>query len=522
MNGRLEGWKVGTVFLGGIAFLSNVPTFQPSAQWRPDERVLITDFSTVTALAASPATVFAATSGGLLIYERASRRWGLPVTVLDGYPEDRIGVALADATDDAVWLGTNAGWARYDTRIRQWQSGPVAGGVTDLALDAQDPASGIYLRTATGGWTFLPRGAVLPFGNRPLPARVTRPLHPRAALDQSPHADALRALMLTDARLRAYQITAAARTPDQADVFLGTNGRGVIQIDGFSARWEPLVYGLPARAATALAPAPDGVWVGAAPQPGEREGLGWLATDLTATRWVEGDGTRGLGFRAALRLLAKPRRLWAVTEQGVARIDPGAERADLIRVDVPTVLAPAPDGVWVGTRRGLMIVTDSGQVVPAGGAGEVVLSLVAAGDTVWIGTAAGLLVLEPGARAPRPTAAVPALATPILALARLGDTLVAATPDQLAWRAPAGAWTLLRVGADVGRVTTLTADRDGVWVGGDRGLAYWRIGTGTFRAARALTELRAGVRDMLVAHPYLWVATDRGVVRLLREAAIER
>lgn len=492
-----------------------------SGTWAPEERVLISDFSQITAVAASPFTLFAATPQGLLVYDRAARRWSLPVTTLDGYPGATVRVALADATDDAVWLGTLNGWARYDARIRQWQSGPVAGGVIDLALDQQDPASGIYLRTPSG-WTFLPRGALLPFGNRPLPARVVRPLDPRAALAQAPQADALRALILTDPRLRTYQFTSAARTPDQGELFLGTNGRGVIQVDGFTARWEVLAYGLAARSATALAPAPDGIWVGGAPSLGERDALSWLATDLSATRWVAGDGTRGLGFRAVLRLLAKPQRLWAVTEQGVARIDPGGERADLIRVDVPTVLAPAPDGVWVGTRHGLMLVTDSGQVMAIGGAGDAVLSLVTAGDTVWVGTSGGLLLLEPGAQAPHPTAVAPALNAPILALSRLRDTVVAATPDQLAWRSPSGAWTMVRARAAVGRVTTLTADRDGVWVGGDNGLAYWRVGTGAFRAVRAVADLRTGVRDVLLSGAYLWVATDVGVVRLLREAAIER
>lgn len=497
-----------------------------SGRWAPDERVLISDFSHIHAVAASPFTLFAATPRGLLVYDRMGRRWGLPVTVLDGYPRATVRVALADATDDAVWLGTSDGWARYDARLRQWQSGPVAGGVTDLALDPQDAAGGLYVHGAFGGWTYLPRGALIPFGQRQPPGGAQRPLELRTALAQAPQADALRALLLTDARLRTYQFTAAARSPDQTDLFLGTNGLGVIRVDAVGAGWDALPFGLPGAGAAALALAPDGVWVGAVPRVGERDGLAWIGDDLAATRWLEGPGTRGLGFREARRLVARPGRLWVVTERGVSRVDPASGEVVDVPVEDATAIAPAPDGVWVGTRRGLVAVTDSGRVVPLGVPGAVaVLSLCAAGDSVWVGTSAGLALFAPGVPSPgvpAEAAGAPGLNAPIVALARLRDTLVAATPDQLAWRAPQGQWTLLRPRADLGRLTTLVADGDGVWVGGAHGLAFWRVGSGTFRALRVPSDLPAGVRDVAVAAPYLWVATDSGVVRFHREAAIDR
>lgn len=529
MRGKLERWKTGTL-VAALAVFSNLPPFHlslfsQSPTWRPDDRVLIADFSRITAVAASPFTLFAATPAGLLVYDRSARRWSPPVSVLDGYPDTPVSVALADAADDAVWLGTASGWARYDARIRQWQTGPLIGGVIDLAIDPRDPVGGIYLRAATGGWSFLPRGALLPFGNRAPPANATRPLDPRAALAQAPHADALRALLLTDPRLRTFQFTSAARTPDQGDVFFGTNGRGVIRIDG-ATRFDVLEYGLAAPGAASLAPASDGVWVGTVPGPGDRDGVTWIASDLSSTRWVEGSGARGLGFREARRMLARGNRLWIVTERGVARVDPAAQRADLLPLDEAITLAPAPDGVWVGTRRGLFIVTDSGQMVMLGAPGpNAVLSLLPAGDSVWVGTSVGLGLLAPGDRSPRAPvelASAPGLNAPIVALARLGDTLVAATPDRVAWRSPAGVWSVARPTADLGLLTTLQADESGIWVGGARGLAYWRIGARAFRARRVPVDLPDGVRDVLVAPPYLWVATGRGVVRFLREAAIDR
>src|SRR5207245_2868303 len=76
----------------------------------------------------------------------------------------------------------------------------------------------------------------------------------------------------------------------------------------------------------------------------------------------------------------------------------------------------------------------------------------------------------------------PALHAPILALALTGDTLVAVTPDQFAWRDPATrAWTLVHERAELGQVTTLAPDEGGVWVGGTNGLAFWDLAHASFR-----------------------------------------
>src|SRR2546426_392691 len=130
---RIAGWAVRTAALGAMS-LTAYPPIRLSAQsrfWRPEDRALISDFSYVTAVAASPFTVFGATTHGLVVYDRQARTWRLPVTTLDGYPASRVRAALADATGNAVWLGTTSGWARYDADAQRWDSGFVAGGVRD-------------------------------------------------------------------------------------------------------------------------------------------------------------------------------------------------------------------------------------------------------------------------------------------------------------------------------------------------------------------------------------------------------
>jgi hypothetical protein len=118
-------------------------------------------------------------------------------------------------------------------------------------------------------------------------------------------------------------------------------------------------------------------------------------------------------------------------------------------------------------------------------------------------------------------AGAPPLGGPVYALTQAGDTLVAASRDELAWRDPAGgAWTVLRPAAPVGRITCLAIDADGVWVGGMGGLAHWTPATGRFVTLRVPADLPGAVRAVAARRRYVWAATDGGVVRLERRAVL--
>jgi hypothetical protein len=81
-----------------------------------------------------------------------------------------------------------------------------------------------------------------------------------AALARAPLADAMRAAILTDPRLRTHQFTAAAATPDRPEIFFGTNGMGLVRVDRQTGEWEVLTYGLLTPGVGAVATAPNGVW----------------------------------------------------------------------------------------------------------------------------------------------------------------------------------------------------------------------------------------------------------------------
>ena len=490
--GLTDSRTVGLCLLAVLAYQSDGPTVRRSDQgrlWRPDERSMITDFSYVRALAASPDWLFAATTHGLVIYDRRRRAWQPPVTVLDGYPQQPVRGAIAEPGGNAVYLALDLGYARYDLITRQW----------DRVAGAPPP----------------PPGAALSV---------------ESALNEAPAAQAFRALMLTDARLRPHHFTAAARTPDQPDLYLGTDGMGVLRVDPMTGQSEPLTYGLLAPGAGAVAAGPGGVWVATDARPvgagGDRSGFTWVSEDLSATTTSEGGGAAlGFTFLQGRRLVARGSTLWLATERGLYAVDNGSYRSreydvgrGLPSEDVTSV-APAPDGVWVGTSRGLAVVGGDGKATAIGSRGVVVLSLLAVGDSLWVGTTTGLALLAPGAPDLVAAPAPPSLRVPIYGIVRVGTTLVVLTSDRLAWHSlTPDTWNLMPLPL-VGRPTCIAADEGGVWIGGTTGLAWVDARTGAARVLTMPWDVPAAVRDVVVDRSMLWVATDSGLVRFDREAA---
>src|SRR5262245_17031784 len=147
------------VVLSACSSSARPGNIHPAGVLSPENRVVMSDFSVIEAVAASSWFVYAASTHGLLIYDRVSRRFRNPVTAIDGYPALRVRRAIADPTANAVWLdlGAGAGYLRYDVDGRAWTPGT--------------------------------------------PASTTGTLTVEAALASAPLADAMRAAILTDQRL---------------------------------------------------------------------------------------------------------------------------------------------------------------------------------------------------------------------------------------------------------------------------------------------------------------------------------
>jgi len=500
----------------------------PSRAWRPEERLLVTDLSRVTAVAVTQAYVFAATREALAVYGRAFGELREVVGRGEGYPGGPVAAMVADPSDDTAWLAGLGFWAAYHPFGRRWDAGPLPGLADLVALDAADPARGAYFRTAAG-WYFVAKNGAFAERALALPAAGSRiaPLGQRDLLAQAPGLDAVRMSIERDEQLRVTPMTAAAVSAVRGEAYVGTDGNGVFRVDLASYRAERLSAGLLGAATGAVAVDRDRVCAAADPRAGAaRRGVTCFRSDLSDFTYLAGEGLAGLPGTRVRRMALTRRAAWVATDAGALRLPRGGgrERRYLERDGIPSgdvrAFAPAPDGMWIGTAHGLAVATEGGSAEPAqpvGPADLEVLSLAVTDDTLWIGTPGGLAVLMPGSENPlivRPD--LPALRSPVLAIAVKGDTILAALDRRLALRA-GGVWRLVEPpGTPIGRFTAAAADADGFWLGGEQGLAFYRPATGEWRALTSAGDLPLPVADVAAGGEYVWVATPGGVVRFQR------
>ncbi len=507
-----------------LALAAAAPLAAQVSRWRPEERVIVEDFSWVQAIAASDEVVYAATRGGLGVYDRRFRRWEPPVTRLDGYPPERVLSALVDPSDRSVWLGTEQGVVHYQPTLRLFERIIVPGGVDDMMFDGDDPFRGIFIESGRG-WQFLPRGSPIPTPapRLPRPGRRIASATAEEVLGRVPFAAALRPLTLTDERLRQYRYTAGATVASVEEAYLGTNGYGVLRVDALTASLEPLPFGLLSAVAAAVTATGDGVWVGTGPS-SRRVGFTHVSRDAQEYRYEEGPAA-GFRFRDVRDVAERDGDLWAATDLGVIHVAGGGHEPITTSTGLPTddayAVAADADGVWIGTARGLAYVSDEGVERVDARVTDAVIALALLADTVWVGTARGLAVTWRGRGElliPPDVQRVPQLADPIVALAAAGDTVVAATFERILWRAPGAEWVVERIFRDLGEIVALAGDAGGVWIAGQRGVALYGFATRAYAIFNAPDDLPATVRDMAVTDQFVWIATDAGLVRFEKQA----
>ena len=527
MRATAVALAVAALVLGGAGARDARAQGAPSRLWRSDERLVLTDLSRVTAVGITQAYVFAATPDALAVYDRA---FGALAEVLDrgdGFPGGPINAMVADPADDTAWLAGNGGWAAYHPFGRRWEGGPLPGFADLVVLDAQDASSGAYFHTGAG-WFLVRKNGIgaepVPAG--PSPGQRLGPLSARELFVAAPGLEAVRLTIERDEQLRPTPITSAALSATRGELFVGTAGNGVFRVDLGSYRADRLPAGLLGTATGAVAVDRDGVCAAADLRAATvQRGITCFAPDLSRFQELRG-GLLGLPGTQARRLLLTRTAVWLATGAGVLRLPRGGGPGRTytagggLRSDDVRALAPAPDGVWIGTAMGVAVAPDTPEgrgaqfvaAVPPG-----ILALGTSGDTLWMGTPAGLLVLLPGSTTPLVVEpSLPQLREPVVALAVKGDTILAALETRLALRA-GGAWRLVDPpGTPIGRFTAAAPDLAGFWLGGTQGLAFYAPAHNVWRALTSTGDLPLPVNDVVADRDHSWVATPGGVVRLLR------
>lgn len=481
--------------VGGIA-----PSRAFAGAMLREDRVTLSRGTVVRAVGVSRRWVYATTLDAVIVYDRDRRAWLPPFTRDGGFDPALVRAIAVDPDDESAWL-----------------------------------------ITASGAWTLQPFTAFVmraPAG--PLPARLQA-----GSLDavyrEFPSLQSFGALLTRDAEsLQGFPVVAGARAPDRSDVWLGTAGGGLFQVDPLFNSAAPRPYGLASSGAGAMARAADGIWIAPASRALEsRSAVTFVTRDLQQWRWLDDAMRRGFGGGRATALEVRGSTMWMGTTRGLYRmaLDGAAGRAVTpltgLPSDVVLSLLARADGVWVGTDRGLAFLpTDSaraqGDLAPQRDVvGVPVNALLATGDTLWVGTDGGLLLLRaPGGegRAVRPaeSAVAARLRQPIDAIARADSMVVVALRDGvLAFNLQRGTWSEpwpAVAWRDVGGITTMAIDARTVWVGGAFGVLTIDRATGVSRILRTGSDLPEAVTGVVLDGAYAWIATLGGVVRIRRTA----
>lgn len=513
-----------TRLLALLSVAGAAPLGAQGREWPVEDRLVLGDFSRIQAVAVSSDRVFAVTPTALLVYVPLERRWEGPYARAGREPLREVFAALADPLDNSAWLVDRASWYRFDPQLQAWESGAIPGLVLDVALDQDNPAGGLFVRTSSG-WYNAGRGGVLVPASAP--RRPLRPASVEQATRENPAIAASVGLLVTLGRRADIRYTAAARAQGFAGLgwYLGTSGAGLVFFSEGSGRPEPLPFGLPGGRVDAVTAGPDGVWAVTERTATADAALTFVEQHLRAVRTYQGPRATGFPFVEARRILGRGNALWLATDNGVVRYLPREDEATRFApgrgLPDPRVhdLAQRQGRLVAATAHGLAEFSDSAGFAPLAPAfTDQALAVALAGDSTWVGTAIGLFVARPGEDdllEPDGLRELPSAKVPIVDLTWRGDTLVALTEDRLLWRDPgSGSFTLgPRLGGGLGRLHTVVNERRALLVAGAQGVGAAQLGTPVLRPFTVGTDLPAAVTDLAVDDEYLWVATLAGLVR---------
>ena len=90
--------------------------------YRPGDWVSYTNSRYVTGIARGFNTIYFATTGGILRYDKAFQKWLDPFTTSDGMPDNRVRRIAVDPLTDDLWIDTPAGASYFNPGFEDWST----------------------------------------------------------------------------------------------------------------------------------------------------------------------------------------------------------------------------------------------------------------------------------------------------------------------------------------------------------------------------------------------------------------
>lgn len=515
---------------------------RPHAYWRADDRLLVTDFRELAAVASDRRFAYAAGRNGVLVYDHRLGRWGAPLTVEDGFPRADPALALeVDPFTGILWMVTRTGglWAHDVALAGEWRWVGSLPGAPPVRLVAHEGS--LWARTASG-WFESSSGGSPPMHSSAVPPAVRAAA--ASGLERLQRESAgFRAAgpsLTVDEYLRRWEITGAAPTPDPSRWWLSTWGGGLYAYDDRMLDAEPFRYGsigrgvsaiaMDAAAAGGAATGGAGYWFGSDGMSGDG-GIAHADEGLQRWSWHEA-GIGGAPRSTVHSILDTDAGLFVGAADGLYRLRGGAwsRLSEFEGLPSATVraLATGAGAIWVGTDRGLARVESEAGGVPDvlpldATTGARVNALAPADSMLWIATDRGLwrLNMHSGALA-QPPIEDPRLRGRATGVAWQDDVLYVLAESTLlaydgsGWSAPLAGASI----ASIGRATHLAVRNGIVWIAGATGAIAIQPdgGQAVFSVPRDIPE--GPVRQVLPVTGGVWLATPAGAL-LIRLAPLQ-
>jgi ligand-binding sensor domain-containing protein len=456
-----------------------------SRLWRPEDRITITSFNNIVAMAYDGRRVFGVSTGGVEIYDELSRRWLEPSTLEDGFPVfARATSAVYDRAQAGLWLQTDAGMFFYSDLSQRWEQRPFDRGSVVTSTDPSripqnDPAWRIMSNTAT-----------------------------------------------VDSRGRRWPLTSVVPAERNGTYWAGTAGGNIFYADSRNLSSQFYMYGTLSRGVSALAVGPNGtLWFGGDAM-GPRDGITSATHDLQNWTWYE--PTTWRAPRGVTQFLLDGDAVFAAATDGVYVLRRGerswrriGEHEGLISDNART-LARTSFGIWVGTTHGLAVIDPvTLQVKWTGMSAAHVARLAARGEQVWAASDAGLFVAVADSsgvelRQPRAAETDASLRGRIDGVGMLGDTVAVIVRGRVYLLDENGGSNIVpdaTMGA-IGRAYDFRFDAGGLFVLGSNGVARRKVAGEWSYFAIPADIPDAPVNDVVSDGEYVWVATPSGATRL--------
>lgn len=458
--------------------------------YRPGDWVSFTNTRYVTGIARGFNTIFFATTGGILRYDKVFDEWLDPLTVSDGMPDDRVRRIAVDRLTDDIWIDTPSGASYYNPGFQDWTT------TANFPVEKLQP-SGISVSQlpqffTPPGYTYFSPG------------------------------------ILTDREMAQFRITQILED-DNNIAWMGIWGIGPAKGDLTINDLAVLPQGLYDDDVAGIDADGDDFWF-----LGGGDGLPGTITayDRAKGEWEYFDSRRDRGIDSDqyYSIAHDAKSVWIGTEIGLTRMDRRSRtfrsygQFDGISGERVTALLPVKNNLLIGTDRGVSVYdikrdsiydANTDIMLP-----RLIYDFAKADSIIYAATDQGIFSLVwGGSEWKRMLLDSPHLRANVYEIQVVDSILYSVGDDGVVvvnLKTFASRVFDRNTAFQNANLTALLVHEDVIWVGGSSGLYRYNSRKGNwyrYTTSDGLIGIR--VRSIVADGDYVWIGTDRGVSRFL-------